>query len=281
MSNYVWLKNRELVLINGVDHLVFLQGLISNDVFKAAKNQGIYSLMLNPQGRFLYEFFITKYQDGLVLEIDKNYSDSLIKKLSFYKLRSKVEIKKLTDLQVFFADDEIKIPAIIQFKDPRKVNFGLRFYEKPENITKIIENLDLKEETLNFYNNLRLNNKIFDENDLIFDQSIIVEYGFDDLNAIDYKKGCYIGQELIARAHYKGQIRKKIFLIEIENLNQITKGSEITCDGKKQGVILSSLFYQNKLQALALIKNVDISDNKIDLTALNLKVSDQKISFKK
>lgn len=276
MPNYVHLTNRELILISGIDHLTFLQGLITNDVFKAAENLGIYSLMLNPQGRFLHEFFITKYQDGLVLETDKNYSDSLIKKLSFYKLRSKVEIKKLNEFQVFFLDDETsQIPAEIKFKDPRKSAFGLRFYEKSENIENLAHNL--KAESLNFYHNLRQQNKIIDENDLTFDQSIIVEYGFDDLNAIDYKKGCYVGQELVARAHYKGQLRKRIFLVEIENSNEISKGSEITCDGRKQGVILSSLFYQGKLSALALIKNVDNTDNEIDLRSLQLRVNDQKI----
>ncbi len=289
MSNYIHLKNRELIFINGDDYLIFLQGLITNDVNKSSKDKAIYSLMLNPQGRFLYEFFLIKYQNGLILEVDKNHCDSLIKKLSFYKLRSKVEIKRLENLSVFFID-EVNEKAIPQdfsdnnfcvFADPRKENFGLRCYANKENFTKIAKNNNLTEENLNFYHNYRLNNKIIDENDLIFDKSIIVEYGFDNLNVIDYKKGCYVGQEIVARAHYKSTIRKKIFLIEIENLSKIEKETEITCLGKKQGVILSSLFYQGKLKALALIKNVDFDDNEIDLSELDLRANEQKIDILK
>ncbi len=282
MTHFIHLNNRSLVFINGSDHVSFLQGLISGDVSKIAKGKAIYSLMLNPQGRFLYEFFITKYKDGLILEVANDVVDGFIKKLSFYRLRSDVEIKKLENIKVFFIDDVgFKMNDEINFKDPRKENFGIRCYSNKENFSKISQNNNLIEENLNFYHNLRLNNKIIDENDLIFDKSIIVEYGMDDFNAIDYEKGCYVGQEVVARSHYRGQRRKKIFLVEVNNLDQIVKGSEITWQSKKQGVILSSLFYQNKLQALSLIKNVDLEGNEIDLSSLELMVNDKKVIIKK
>lgn len=303
MPKFVNLKNRKLIFINGEDNLVFLQGLITNDVHKIEQGKAVYSLMLNPQGRFLYEFFISKYQNGLILEVDGTIRGDLVKKLSFYKLQSKVEIKEMDEFGVFFVesvvvdqeesrvfDQEIESRETngcdsmittrgLSFLDPRKENFGLRVYDTEENFQKIAKSNNLKEENLDFYNYLRLKNKITDENDLIFNKSLIVEYGFDNLNAIDYKKGCYVGQEVVARSHYKGKLRKKIFLIEIANLSKIEKESEITCLEKKQGVILSSLFFENKLLALALIKNIGSDDQEIDLSKLDLLVDNQKIEI--
>ena len=280
MSNFVHLENRGLIFVNGVDHLVFLQGLISQDVNKVLTGGAVYSLMVNPQARFLYEFFITKYKDGVILEVEKDVCESLIKKLSFYKLRSDVNISKIEDLEVFFVDDvDVQISDEINFVDPRKEGFGVRIYVAKDQFLKIAAVHNLKTQNLNYYHYLRFQNRIIDENDLTFDKSIIVEYGFDDLNAIDYKKGCYVGQEVVARTHYRGQIRKEVFLIEIENMKEIAKDSEITCDGKKQGIILSSLFYENKLYALSLIKNYDISGNKIDISSLNLEVFGHKIKI--
>jgi folate-binding protein YgfZ len=277
MSNISRLTNRSLIYLCGKDSISFLQGLVSNDVTKASEEKAIYSLMLNPQGRFLYEFFIIRYKDGLILETCSGVVDDLVRKLGFYKLRSEVEISKIEDKEVFFIDNiNEKISNNVVFLDPRKESFGLRCYAKREDL--LID--DIKEKDLNFYNNLRLRNKIVDENDLIFDKSIVAEYGFDNLNAIDYEKGCYVGQEVVARAHYKGIVRKKIFLVQIDNIEEIEKDTEITCDGKKQGVILSSLFYDNKLIALALIKNLNLEGEEVDLNSLDLVSSEQKITIK-
>jgi folate-binding protein YgfZ len=279
MSNIVKLSNRQLIFINGKDHLSFLQGLISNDIFKINDNKLIYALMLNPQGRFLYEFFIFKYQDGLILDVDANYIDEIIKRLSFYKLSSEVNLAKIDDLEVFFSDSDLNNKNIeFNFIDPRQEGFGCRFYVDN---SFDVKKLDSTIQNIDFYHKLRYKNLIIDENDLDSNKSLIVEYGFDKFNAIDYQKGCYVGQEVVARVHYKGKVRKKIFLIEVDNLDKVEKYSEITCDNKNHGIILSSLFIDNKLQALALIKNIDASDNFIDLNNFNLEVSGCKITIKK
>lgn len=271
MANFVNLENRELVFVNGKDHVSFLQGLVTNDIAKIGDGELGYALMLNPQGRFLHEFFICKYEDGLLLEVAAgSNADNLVRKLTFYKLRADVEIKKLADFGVFFIDD---VDSDIGLRDPRVDGFGRRFYGDKKALD------GLSEKDLGFYHHLRFQKIIVDENDLTFDKSLIAEFGFDGFNAISYEKGCYVGQETVARAHYKGQIRKKVFLVEIKNLLEVSKDSEITCDEKKQGVVLSSLFYENKLQALALIKNLDTSGNEIDVSGLNLEIDGNKLKI--
>lgn len=282
MPNFIHLTNRQLISISGEDRFAFLQGLITNDITKISENKGIYALMLNPQGRFLFEFFAVAKGEEIILEVASNAAPNLIKKLGFYKLRSKVEIKKIENLEVFFVNDvTFAIPGFINVSDPRKESFGQRIYAAESDFLVFAKSQNLTKQNLDFYNLQRLQNKIVDENDLVFDKSLIVEYGFDDFNAISYQKGCYVGQELVARSHYRGQIRKKIFLIEIEDLKEIALESEITCEEKKQGVVLSSIFTKGKLQALGLIKNVDAADQEIDLNSLDLSVNSKKIIIKK
>ncbi len=245
------LTNRAIIEISGIDRKKFLQGLITNDVEKASESNLIYSAMLNAHGRFLYDFFIFDDGEKLVLDCFAERRDEIVKKLNLYKLRSQVEIKKNDDLKVFF-NQESK-----GFADPRNPELGYRLYSSASETA----NEDSKLE----YDFFRISLKIPEsENDLTYEKSFILEFGFDDLNAIDYKKGCYVGQELTARTHYRGEIRKKIFHVKID-AEKIEKNSEIYCEGKSAGLILSSVFYKNELHALALIK--DPQD--VDLTKLD------------
>jgi folate-binding protein YgfZ len=245
------LTNRNIIEISGIDRKKFIQGLITNDVEKASESNLIYSAMLNAQGRFLYDFFIFDDGEKLVLDCFAERRDEILKKLNLYKLRSQVEIKKNDDLKVLF-NQESK-----GFADPRNPELGYRLYSSASKTA----NEDSKLE----YDFSRISLKIPEsEQDLTYEKSFILEFGFDDLNAVDYKKGCYVGQELTARTHYRGEIRKKIFHVKLD-AEKIEKNSEIYCEGKSAGLILSSVFYKNELHALALIK--DPQD--LDLTKLD------------
>lgn len=205
----------------------------------------------------------------MLLDCAKETVLDLKKKLSFYKLRSKVEIGIIEELSVIAAicpSHPLKNhPEILVFSDPRNSDMGLRIVAKDQELSEFIEINNLVNADLDFYNYQRLNLKITDNNDLTYDQSLILEYGFEELNAISYDKGCYVGQEVTARTHYRGVIRKRIFLIKISNSKQIPKETEIICDQKKIGTILSSVFYNQELYALALIKNIDNNNQEIDL----------------
>ncbi len=354
-KNFITLHNRSVISISGVDRKTFLQGLITNDINKVSETQAIYTFMLSPQGRFLYDFFIIADGEKLLLDCCKERVDEIVQKFSFYKLRSKVEIKK-EDLVVVSGGE-------IGFVDPRDSEMGFRnfiveselqseaafvmptlslnqinkenehkvgianadlqgaFYStnttQPQSViptkvgcviptkvgcvipTKVgihndsrwiptfvgmtdcdvMTESDLMTENnkMQNYSLQRINLKLPDDSDLTYDKSFPLEFGFDNFNAIDYQKGCYVGQETTARTHYKGIIRKKIFLVEIIDCNQIEKGTEIEAEDKKIGEILSSVFAENKLLALALIKNLDNEGKEINLGELKLSAVSQGI----
>ncbi len=145
------------------------------------------------------------------------------------------------------------------FKDPRHEKLGFRFY----GVTKDLADFAEKSE----YDFTRISLKIPEgESDLTHDKSFILEFGFDDFHAIDYQKGCYVGQELTARTHYRGEIRKKILHVKISATEPPIKNSEITCEGKSAGIILSSVSHENEIHALALVKDSqEIDCNNLDL----------------
>ena len=283
-QNPTIIQNRSIISISGEDTKIFLQGLITNDINKVSEKQAIYALMLSPQGRFSYDFFIIKSGDKFLLDCSCEQVDEIIKKFSFYKLRSKIEIKIEEDLVVVADNDCSSNPIFNQeiadevliFADPRNSELGFRIFAKK---TVIEKSMKADETNSAKYNLHRLKLKIPDDSDLTFEKSFPLEFGFDNLNAIDYQKGCYVGQETTARMHYKGVIRKQIFLVEVFDCNEIAKSTEIEADGKKIGEILSSIFYDNKLLALALIKNLDNEGKVINLPQLKLAAGDKKIKL--
>ena len=278
------LKDRAIIEISGQDRQEFLQGLITNDIKFATSKNMIYSAFLNGAGRFFVDFFIHEIDEKYILDCHIFEADEIIKKLNLYKLRSQVEIKKNQNLFVIFNIESLG------FLDPRVKDFGYRFY---------VDQADLKNyETQNliFYHQRRINFKIPEGYyDLTKDKSYIFEFGFDNFNAISYQKGCYVGQETTARNHYRGQLRKKIFLFEVKevdenlrnNLEEKNDLSSLQFDGdglkmaniknhellkndKDCGLVLSSIFDGKTLRGLVLLKFDEVEDDKNISPKINL-----------
>ena len=278
------LKDRAIIEISGQDRQEFLQGLITNDIKFATSKNMIYSAFLNGAGRFFVDFFIHEIDEKYILDCHIFEADEIIKKLNLYKLRSQVEIKKNQNLFVIFNTESLG------FNDSRATDFGYRFY---------VDQADLKNyETQNliFYHQKRINFKIPEGYyDLTKDKSYIFEFGFDNFNAISYQKGCYVGQETTARNHYRGQLRKKIFLFEVkevdENLrknieekNDLSslqfdgdglkmanvKNHELLKDDKDCGLVLSSIFDGKTLRGLVLLKFDEVEEKKDNPLNFNL-----------
>jgi len=247
------LEDRSLFVISGPDRLSFMQGLITKNCIGLADHQLIYALMLSPHGKYLYDFFLVNDSDKLYIDIATPLSEEFFNKIQLYKLRSNISISREDSLIVVSSDsNQIALQAeIIHLQpDPRSSLLGFRIFSTKTNIYS-----DDK-----FYHEKRIAN-IIPEGfyDMIQNASFPLEYGFDQINAIDFDKGCYVGQELIARTHFRGEIRKKIFLLE-SNGNFAPKGTIIFHENKKIGVIGSS--YHSK--GLALLRVEDVQDCEIN-----------------
>ena len=233
MNNYVYiLEDRAILYINGEDSKDFLQNLISNDINKVTDNSSCFASLLTPQGKFLYEFIVVKHKSGFFIDCEKSQSEEIFKQLILYKIRSKVEILNLSNEFIVASFGYEKYLSIDGSKDilgftlkyredpvildPRNKNLGARLIINLEKLYLSLKKLELKNDKIeNYYNqshklgivpkNLnKLKNKLFG-----------IECNFEELNGIDFKKGCYVGQENTARIKLKNKLSKRLLPIEI------------------------------------------------------------------
>jgi|TARA_B110000495_G_scaffold35069_1_gene27878 folate-binding protein YgfZ len=214
-------RNRTIIEISGEETLKFLQGLITNDIDKLDKGI-IYAAMLTPQGKYFVDFFIVAYKGRILIDVSKEVSDDLQTKLLLYRLRTKVDIIK-TNISVSTGIDN---PPLGAFNDPRHAALGWRSYET----SSINQDIDWKK--------LRVKHGIPETNiELIRDKTYILEASFEKLNGVDFKKGCYVGQEITARMKHKTTLKKG--LIKVSVIGETPVGTEILADGRPAGVLYS------------------------------------------
>ena len=255
MNNSVFiLQDRAIIYINGTDARDFLQNLISNDINKVTDNSSCFASLLTPQGKFLFEFIVVKHKSGFFIDCEKNQSDELFKQLSLYKIRSKVEILNLSNEFVVASFGYKKYLSIqgsedilgFTFKyredpiilDPRNKNLGARLIINLEKLYLSLKKLDLKNDKIEKYyinshklgivpKNLdKLKNKLFG-----------IECNYEELNGIDFKKGCYVGQENTARIKLRNKLSKRLLPIEIIEGN-IKENEKIFNDDIEIGKVL-------------------------------------------
>lgn len=218
-------RDRALISLTGEDRQAFLQGLVSNDVAKATPARAIYAAFLTPQGKYLHDIFISVDGERLLIECEAARRADLLRRLTLYKLRSKVALAEENALSVglYFGDgvlDTIHLPAEagqarperggIVFVDPRLAGLGARAYLPASS-------LPAETGSPEDYDRLRMSLGVPDgSRDLPVEKAILLENGFDELNAIDWDKGCYMGQELTARTRYRGLVRKRLMPVAIE-----------------------------------------------------------------
>jgi folate-binding protein YgfZ len=216
-------RDRALISLTGEDRQAFLQGLVSNDVAKVTPVQAIYAAFLTAQGKYLHDIFIAADGERLLIECEVARRADLLRRLSLYKLRSKVALAEENALFVglYFGEDTLAglnlaagearaTDGTVAFVDPRLAALGTRAY-LPASL--------LPPETggREDYDRLRISLGVPDgSRDLPVEKAILLENGFDELNAIDWDKGCYMGQELTARTRYRGLVRKRLMPVTIE-----------------------------------------------------------------
>ncbi len=234
IKNVYILDDRAILYINGEDAKEFLQNLITNDINKVNNVNSCFSSLLTPQGKFLYEFIIVKHKSGYLLDCEKPQADELLKQLSLYKLRSKVEIHNLSNEFVvaafshkkFLTFDEakdqpgftIKYREDPIFLDPRNKELGARLIINLEKLYLSLKKLGLHDAALKEYHSLSHRLGIVPKNlNKLKDKLFGIECNFEELNGIDFKKGCYVGQENTARIKLKNKLSKRLFPINVIN----------------------------------------------------------------
>ena len=263
----VILEDRGLISISGKDAREYLQNIITNDINKVSETSSIFSALLNPQGKYLSEFFIIKSNNGYFLDCDNKITEELINNLAKYKLRSQVEIKDLSSefvIGVINLDkfkeiqnlEKNKADTILYkessiFVDSRKKELGARILSKLEKLDLAIKELNLKKSDIKTYLDHAYCHGIPIKGlENLKEQLFGLEANFEELNGIDFKKGCYVGQENTARMKLKNKLRKRLLPIKVEG--KINIGSEIMFNNNKIGKVLI-----NNPYPFALIKLYD------------------------
>ena len=210
---------RKILRVSGKDRVDFLQGLVSNDVTRAP----CWAALLTPQGKYLADFLILPHGESLLLDVDAQLADDLMRRLSMYRLRAAVELAE-TPLQVTRGTGPAPVGAI---PDPRHPALGWRLYgtEGGDDGTD--------------FDAIRVEHCIPESLvELIPNETFVLEAGFDRLNGVDFRKGCYVGQEVTARMKHKTELRKGLVTVGIEG--EAPPGTPITMpDGREAGVLFT------------------------------------------
>ena len=283
----ILLEDRGLISITGEDSKNFLQNIITNDVEKVSSSNSIFSALFTPQGKYLFEFFLLLTKEGFLLDCDNKFTNEIITYLSKYKLRSKIEIKDISTNHVIglislekfieIQNNENKNTDTIVYRDspvfidPRNKKLGARILSTLEKLHLTIKKLDLKI--------IKAENYFLDAHALgipikgvenLKEQLFGLEANFEELKAIDFKKGCYVGQENTARMKLKNKLRRRLLPIKFDQ--ELSIGDELKYNNITIGKVLI-----NKPMPFALVKlfdpdfsefndkDISINDNKAKL----------------
>ena len=283
----ILLEDRGLISITGEDSKNFLQNIITNDVEKVSSSNSIFSALFTPQGKYLFEFFLLLTKEGFLLDCDNKFTNEIITYLSKYKLRSKIEIKNISSNHVIglislekfteIQNNESKNTDTIVYRDspvfidPRNKKLGARILSTLEKLHLTIKKLDLKI--------IKAENYFIDAHALgipikgvenLKEQLFGLEANFEELKAIDFKKGCYVGQENTARMKLKNKLRRRLLPIKFDQ--ELSIGDELKYNNITIGKVLI-----NKPMPFALVKlfdpdfsefndkDISINDNKAKL----------------
>ena len=267
-DNIYTLEDRGIIYIHGEDVLEYLQNIITNDITKVTDSMSCFASLLTPQGKYLFDFIIVKHKKGYFFDCERKQIDQLYKQLLAYKLRSKVEILNLSNEFVVAAISKEKFLSfknVIEengfttkyredpiFLDPRNKELGGRLIINLEKLYLSVKKLELKSAISKDYydfsfrlgvsqlNTDKLQNKLFG-----------IECNFEELNGIDFKKGCYVGQENTARIKLKNKLSKRLLPVNIIN-GELSEGESIYYNNNEIGKVLIDKDYP-----FALIKYLD------------------------
>jgi folate-binding protein YgfZ len=252
----IHLSHKSIFLITGKDKIEFLQNIISNDIRHVSKEQSIYSTLLSPQGKFLYDFNIIQSGEDFLIQCNKNDIDDLITRLTIYKLRSDVVfVKKDEELLslfinvdskgIFESSKKILGSTMVNefgifFNDTRISEFGIHGIIQKNKAEEFVKTLNLQTLPIQTYQKLCHNIGFFEflSKDIL-NQIFSLELNLKELHGVDFKKGCFVGQENTARMNLKEKIRRRLLPVQILN-GQPKEQETIKLNDKIIGKIIST-----------------------------------------
>ena len=254
IKNAYILEDRGILFVNGLDAKEFLQNLVTNDIDKVDNSNSCFASLLTPQGKFLFDFLIVKHKNGYFIDCEKKQADNLFKKFNIYKFRSKVEITNLSNEFVIAAFSYEKFMSFKESKDilgytfkyredpilldPRHKKLGGRLIINLEKLYLSLKKLDLKSsepnEYYNFSHELGIPQRDMDK---LSDKLFGIECNFEELNGIDFKKGCYVGQENTSRIKLRNKLSKRLLPIQLIKGN-LEEGASIFNNKNEVGKVL-------------------------------------------
>jgi len=255
-TDKAYITSKSFISIEGEDSVDFIQNIISNDIKKVTDNKCIFASLLTPQGKFLFEFIIFKKKNIFLIECNSELTKELFNKLYNYKLRSKVEIKiedNLISVDIPFVKFKslninklnlINYKNYLIFEDPRIKNTLARAIIEQSKIKDFLNDLNIDLSNEKYLLEKKLFNIGIPSKDIqkLQNQLFSLEANFLELNGIDQKKGCYIGQENTARMHLKNKVNKRLFALQITN-GKVQDGQKINFDNEEIGkVLIDDLF---------------------------------------
>jgi folate-binding protein YgfZ len=249
--------DRAIIAVAGEDRQSFLQGLVSNDTAKISAGRAIYATLLTAQGRFLFDMFITEQDGRYLVDCAAPRRADLVKRLSMYRLRSKITVAD-ADAEwcaaLLFGNGAPTAAGLggsaggaaafgggVAYVDPRLPDLGARLILPRATARAALDGLGaIEDPDGTAYHRLRIELGVPDAaRDLTPEKSILLENGFDELNAIDWDKGCYMGQELTARTRYRGLVRKRLLPVTIEGVPP-APGTPLMAGGQELGEMRSA-----------------------------------------
>ena len=224
------LPHRAVLAIEGEDRVAFLQGLVSNDVATAATSHAVWAALLTPQGKWLADFFIFADGERLLLDCERDQAPDVLKRLSRFRLRSKVALRAADELSVYAAWNGPPPGGDVVAPDPRLPDAGWRLLSAAPLPTTALEvDWDRHRLALGLPDGSR---------DLEAEKTVLLEAGFDELHGVSWSKGCYMGQELTARTKYRGLVKRRLIPVDVKGPLP-PPGSPVLREGAEVGTMRS------------------------------------------
>jgi hypothetical protein len=269
-AQYLLPESRGVLKVAGEDRRAFLQGLVSNDVMRAAPERAIWTAFLTPQGKYLHDFFIVETGDAFLLDCEADRREDLLRRLSLYKLRSKLTVADADGehaVALIFGKHALETLGLpvepgaakqfgggVVYVDPRLSELGARAMLPRAGVADALDAAGIEPGDADDYDRRRITLGVPDgSRDLKVEKAILLENGFDELHGIDWDKGCYMGQELTARTHYRGLVRKRLIPVRIEGPIP-APGTTIMFGDKDAGETASTATTDNGAVGLAMIR---------------------------